>query len=303
MSSCTSPLLAVRLYKPFIGKSYIKILSKNRPITLDEIQSKYGASNLLELPCGHCLACISNKRKEWAVRCCLEANEHKENCFVTLTYDPKFYDDEFHRDHWQVFLKNLRNRGYKIRYYGCAERGDEGGRCHYHIIVFGYFPKDAKFYSKTKSGFAQFTSKELSVCWPFGFVVCSDFHPSQASYVAGYVLKKLKIDGDFYHFQSTRPGIGQAYVLRNVDKIYETDNLVLSFGSHIFSVPRYFDKIAQECFSMDLEDVKVKRMDCASRVSGQSLRDHGLVNRPDLLREQDVAACNRFNKKQRRRLF
>lgn len=301
MSSCTNPLFAVRLYKPLLGKSVIKILSRSRSFTLDELKSKYGYSNILELPCGHCLSCISNKRKEWAVRCCLEAQDWKENCFVTLTYDPEFYDDNFHRDHVQVFFKNLRNRGFKLRYYGCAERGDEGSRCHYHSIIFGFFPPDAKFYSKTKSGFSQFTSKLLSECWPFGFVTVSDFHPAQASYVAGYVLKKLNGCGDFFHFQSTRPGIGQGYVLKNVDKIYDTDRLVLSFGSHLFGVPRYFDKVAQECFNLDLDDVKARRLECANRFAFARMRDSGIIQRHELLRSSNAATENRF--KLKRRLF
>lgn len=301
MSSCTNPLLAVRLYKPLIGKSIIKILPKSRPVTLDELKSKYGFENILELPCGHCLSCISNKRKEWAVRCCLEALEHKDNCFVTLTYDPEFYDDNFHRDHVQVFFKNLRNRGFKVRYYGCAERGDESNRCHYHAILFGMFPEDAKYYSKTKSGFSQFTSKLFSDCWPFGLVTFSDFDPSQASYVAGYVLKKLELNKDFYHFQSTRPGIGQAYVLRNAESIYDSDKLVVSFGSHLFGIPRYFDKVAQECLSMDLDDIKAVRLAKANFTAFKNMRELGITHRHDLLRGQDLVARSRF--KNKRRLF
>lgn len=284
MSSCTSPLLAVRLYKPSIGKSVIKLLSKSRSFTLDELISKYGSDNILELPCGHCLNCISNKRKEWAIRCCLEAQEYKDNCFVTLTYDPKVYDGEFHRDHIKKFLRYMREvLGYKIRYYGCAERGDEG-RCHYHIILFGYWPKDVRYYSKSKSGFTQFTSEELSKAWSFGFVTVQDFHPSQAAYVAGYVLKKLDTGKDFFHFQSTRPGIGQAYVLKNAESLYSEDELVLNFGSHRFGVPRYFDKVAQECLSMDLDDIKEKRLKLSNITALEDMRRLGIIHRPDYLR-------------------
>ena len=42
MSSCTNPLLAVRLYKDDLGKSTIKILSRSRPANLDDLYEKYG---------------------------------------------------------------------------------------------------------------------------------------------------------------------------------------------------------------------------------------------------------------------
>lgn len=301
MSSCTNPLLAVRLYKDNLGKSSIKILPRTRIFTIEELNSKYGSDNVLELPCGHCLACISNKRKEWAVRCCLEAQDHKENCFLTLTYDPNFYDDQFHRDHIKKFFKKLYNLGYKFRYFGCGERGDEEGRCHYHILMFGFWPQDARFYSKTKSGGYQYTSELLSSCWSFGFLTVSEFSPAAASYVAGYVFKKINIEDDSFHFQSTRPGIGQAYVLKNIQNLYETDNLILSFGSHVLSIPRYFDKVAVECFNMDLDDIKNKRLSLASKKGAKELRDLGLEYRPELLKYQDEVSRQQF--KLKRRMF
>lgn len=59
--------------------------------SIEEMSQRYGEDNLLQLPCGHCPACLSRKSKEWAVRCCLESKQWKENCFVTLTYDEKNY--------------------------------------------------------------------------------------------------------------------------------------------------------------------------------------------------------------------
>lgn len=299
MSSCTNPLLAVRLYKDSLGKSSIKILPRSRPVTIAELNNKYGSDNVLELPCGRCLACISNKRKEWAVRCLLESQDHKDNCFVTLTYDPEFYDNEFHREHIRSFFKRLYNLGYKFRYYGCAERGDEEGRCHYHVIFFGLWPEDARYYSKTKSGGTQFTSEILTNAWRLGFVTVSNFEPAEACYVAGYVYKKISIQDDSFHFQSTRPGIGQRYVLKNVQEIYESDNLILSFGSHVFSVPRYFDKVAVECFNMDLDDIKIARLHLASKKGSRDLCELGLEYRPDLLRYKEEVSSKQIILKRR----
>lgn len=301
MSSCTNPLLAVRLYKDDLGKSTIKILSRSRPVNLDDLYQKYGQDNLLELPCGHCLACIQNKKKEWAVRCLLEASDHKENCFVTLTYDSKNYDDKFHKEHLRKFFKRLYSKGFKFRYYGCGERGDEEGRCHYHLIMFGFFPSDAKYYSKTKSGSSQFTSQILSEAWELGFVTVSEFEAAEASYVAGYAYKKIGLQNDSFHFQSTKPGIGQGYVLRNIQDIYDQDKLVVNFGSHSVAVPRYFDKIAIERFNMDLDDLKKKRLDRASIQCSKSMRELGFEYRPEFLDYKNEV--NTKNIKLKRRMF
>ena len=85
--NCSSPLLAARLYKPLLGKSVVKILPRRVDQGYEENVSKYGRDNLFFLPCGHCKACISRRKKEWSIRCCMEAMDHNENCFITLTYD------------------------------------------------------------------------------------------------------------------------------------------------------------------------------------------------------------------------
>ena len=85
MSSCSNPLLAVRLYKPSIGKMSVKILPR-RVESFDFYASRYGKQNLMMLPCGRCPSCLSKRSKEWAVRCAIESMDHLQNCFVTLTY-------------------------------------------------------------------------------------------------------------------------------------------------------------------------------------------------------------------------
>ena len=40
----------------------------------------------LQVPCGQCMACRLERARQWAVRCVHEAQMHKDNCFLTLTY-------------------------------------------------------------------------------------------------------------------------------------------------------------------------------------------------------------------------
>ena len=219
--SCTNPLLAVRLYNPHIGKQAIKILPRSGP-KLDILLERYKNSEIIQLPCGHCPSCLSKRAREWSVRCAIEAQDHKDNCFVTLTYDPEHYDDRDVKNDWKKFIKALRNRGISVRYFGSCEKGDEFGRQHFHILLFGYFPDDVKIWAKSQKGFLQYTSKTIDECWNRGIATVMMFSPYCASYTAGYVVKKFALgEKDSFHFQSTKPGIGAAYHFHKSRSYYE----------------------------------------------------------------------------------
>lgn len=297
---CSNPLLALRYFvDQTTGKTKMKILPRRVDMSLDALIARYGESNILQLPCGKCPACLSRYSKEWAVRCSLEALDHDQNCFVTLTYDPEHYDGKPHKDHLQKFIKSLRNYGYTVRYFGVCERGDELGRYHYHILLFGFFPGDAKPWAKSQKGFMQYTSKYLSEVWSKGLVTVSEFSPYCAQYTAGYVVKKLASgDKSLFHIQSTRPGIGAGYLMKNVQEIYDSDKLILNFGSHLFSVPRYFDKLAAN-MALDLSDIKEKRLDAATAMMYESMRSHSFISRDKAIAfEGEVAEAKiRFQKR------
>ena len=91
------------------------------------------------VPCGKCIGCLKKRRKDWTTRCIHEARKYEENCFVTLTYNESYLPETFDmvkRD-VQLFIKRLRKKGYKFRYYGCGESGDRFGRKHAHLVIFG----------------------------------------------------------------------------------------------------------------------------------------------------------------------
>ena len=98
----------------------------------------------VEIPCGHCLECRLEYSRQWANRCILEAQEHDQNCFITLTYDDlniPVVDDVnpetgevtkfktlVKRD-LQLFMKRLRSKldekNIKIRFFAAGEYGDQ----------------------------------------------------------------------------------------------------------------------------------------------------------------------------------
>lgn len=95
---------------------------------------------LFEVPCGKCLACLTNKRDDWSFRLMQEHRVSKGAVFITLTYHPKFVPDYgVDKNHLQLFMKRLRHKcPGKLRYYAVGEYGTRTQRPHYHIILFNY---------------------------------------------------------------------------------------------------------------------------------------------------------------------
>jgi len=86
-------------YKPIIAQSQ----PVGRPIP-----SKEGD---LLLPCGKCYECLAKRASDWALRCQHEISLHKENTFITLTYDDDNIPDlDSRKTNFQKFLKRLRKK-------------------------------------------------------------------------------------------------------------------------------------------------------------------------------------------------
>ena len=229
----------------------------------------------IEVSCGKCLECLSRKSIEWAVRICLEAREHAENCFITLTYAETDYN--LHKRDLQLFIKRLRKHvePVKVRYFACGEYGSKGHRPHYHIILFGWKPKDGYFWRMSK-GEKLYRSPTLEKLWSkkiydvkkkkyvdvsMGFSTWGDISFNSARYCAKY-LQKLNehIEGRTEPFvvMSNRPGIGFNAISPDMlltDKVY--------YDGKSIRVPRYFEKVLErEGYSLEnLRDIRQKHME------------------------------------------
>lgn len=171
----------------------------------------------------------------WTHRIILEAHQHTENAFLTLTYEaskmpltssslatlqPKDLSD---------WLKRFRKAiaPCKIRFYAVGEYGDENWRPHYHVALFGY-PHCR--YGNTHANKPPSVKNEwpqrdcCDVCdlvrdtWGKGRVFIGDLSTESAQYISGYVTKKMTagdgwevfLNGRYPEFSrmSLRPGIG-----------------------------------------------------------------------------------------------
>jgi len=201
----------------------------------------------IEVPCGRCIGCRLERSRQWAIRCIHEASLHEKNCFITLTYNEE-NDTSFgslvKRD-FQLFMKKLRKKYGKIRYFHCGEYGEKLGRPHYHALLFGFDFPDRR--SHLVSGSLVESSDSLNEIWGKGFCTLGDVTFESAAYVARYIVKKVTGDKAIDHYNSVdfdtgeitsekypeyvtmsrRPGIASGWFDKYADEIYSTDSVVI----------------------------------------------------------------------------
>lgn len=260
--------------------------------------------------CGQCTSCRLAYSRDWAVRCSLEASMHEHNYFVTLTYDEfnlhkgEFVD--FKGDIWdsnlckrdiQLFVKQFReyerttygNTGIKVFY--CGEYGEQYGRPHFHICIFGcseipdltFFEKRGQYdYYKSKLYEGFWSHKVNGVRVLRGFVDISEVTFDTVAYTARYCLKKQQgvMKKDFLEYYDTldpgtrpelrvqpfvgmslKPGIASEYYKNHKLQIQKEDLVKYQKKFELFQSkpPRYFDKLFDREDPEGFAEVKERR--------------------------------------------
>ena len=240
-----------------------------------------GYSDLeVQVPCGRCIGCRLERSRKWAMRCVHEASMHKDNCFITLTYDDFHLDPSgsLNVEDYQLFMKRLRKHfGSGVRFFHCGEYGELYGRPHHHAILFNcdFYDKELIFHN-VKTGFNLYSSNLLGTLWPFGLHSIGNVSFESCAYVARYIMKKVTGDLADSHYEtvdlstgevsarvpefnrmSLKPGIGADWIKRYNKDVYPRD-VVIARG-HESKPPRYYDKFLQRFDADKLEDVKFSR--------------------------------------------
>nr|QJB18811.1 MAG: replication initiator protein [Microvirus sp.] len=173
-------------------------------------EPRLSGATFMRLPCGGCIGCRLARAREWALRCTLESGLHESSRWCTLTYDDDHLPPTLQKRDLSGFVKRVRARGERIRFFACGEYGERTARPHYHAILFGLRQESS-----------------VQSCWSKGFARVDPVTPAAISYVAGYCAKKVgwklesgeRVDfetGEVFDWQapfllmSRRPGIGGA---------------------------------------------------------------------------------------------
>lgn len=256
-------------------------LDKENPIDMQYL-AKIQLSNLSHhiqyVPCHKCAGCAASWSQQWTARCMLESRRFKLNSYITLTYNDDFLPEDslLQYEDFQKFIKRLRKKvssrnEISPRYFMCGEYGTKNHRPHYHSLLFGYFPSDAKLWYWTngkikkpnhfKGAYPVYLSKELQDLWslyqkengeevlkPIGHVLLCEVNYASIKYVANY---QLKWKPEFYSYninpfnhQSTRPALARTYYDENFLSIIANESLPSGLGLRVKRI-KYFDNLLQ----------------------------------------------------------
>jgi len=215
-----------------------------------------------------------------------EAQCHRANSFLTLTYDNENLPatGSLNKKHFQDFMKRLRKRiGRPLRFFHCGEYGDKFARPHYHCCLFGWDFPDRVFYREANS-IRLYTSPLLTDVWGFGYCVLGDLTFESAAYTARYCMKKITgppaqdhylcvdretgeilqdEDGSLrrrlpeYVTMSRRPGIATKWYEKYGDDVFPDDEVIVRGKSS--KPPRFYDNLLEREDIALYEKIKRKR--------------------------------------------
>lgn len=234
----------------------------------------------LEVPCGKCLNCRLQKKREWTVRMLHETTQHNDSIFITLTYSDECIpeNESLRKDHAVKFIKRLRfhvNKncpGRRIRYFLCGEYGDKTQRPHYHAIIFGLGLNSLdKSFVIDSWPYCEWTT--IRIKKSFGLA-----EGKSIQYVAGYIQKKLsgELADEVYRdtgrenvFRLLSLGLGRGYIDNNVDTL--TDNLYITVQGVKMALPRYYlNRLNLDCDSKTNYAID-KELETVKEISGYEL--------------------------------
>lgn len=178
--------------------------------------------------CGQCMPCRVNSRRVWTHRIMLEVTQHPVNSFWTLTYSdenmPRTKDnlETLNAEHLTTFIKRLRHHHLpeKLRYFNVGEYGEKSGRPHYHAALFNFPTCERGLTRVNRRGDCCRICDGVREIWGKGLVHSGNLEASSASYICGYITKKLTRRGDGrlngrdpeFARMSLRPGIGASFI-------------------------------------------------------------------------------------------
>lgn len=250
-------------------------------------------STEMTIPCGQCIGCRLEYSRSWAVRIMDENEMHDESFSAMLSYTDDYLPDNNSlrpRD-TQLFIKRLRKDVYerygkRIRYFLCGEYGDERNRPHYHILCFGYCPKDLYETGElSKSGFKLFRSDSFEDIWRAGRCDIGEVTFESAAYTARYMLKKINgkkaakhYNGREKEFVRMSQGIGKEWYKKYRKDVYPDGIRKIRDGVQCKS-PKYYDML--EMLDNEMEVLQMKeerRLKAMCSEKNTPFRTHDSIN-------------------------
>jgi len=239
-----------------------------------------------------------------------EAQMHRENSFITLTYQGDIHPG-LNYQHFREFMWRLRshdrrrNRTAKTRFFMCGEYGEQNKRPHFHAILFG-----RGFTDQRPIGDNLYESPELTKLWGHGYASVGSVTAESAAYVAGYVTKKyppdladriysrvdlqtgeiIRVPNEFGHM-SLKPGIGHSWYTRYKREVSYARDHITRPGGNTTPVPKYYQEILRKIDNDQYEYNKQQRY-----VKGDTEKNRENATDERLRTREKVAIANHKRK-------
>ena len=159
----------------------------------------------IDVACRQCWRCRANRVNDYVARCMAEASTSQASLCLTLTYAPRadLADKIITPEHFQKFIRSLRDDHHLVRYLVCGEYGELRARAHFHCVLF----------FKHGSPLPQIPHKENHTYkhWPHGHVYADwDQDEKAIRYVCKYLLDFMP---DRHWFSlSKKPPLGDQFL-------------------------------------------------------------------------------------------
>lgn len=221
-----------------------------------------------------------------------EAKLYEKTSFVTLTYDDKKQKAlSLDKRHLQLFMKSLRRKTPKLKFFACGEYGDKLGRPHYHLALFGEDFRQDRYIWRNEKGNTLYRSPLLEQAWKRGNSEIGNLTQESAMYIASYVTKKITGPRAHWHYRKLDEhgneywlepefslmsrggrkgrGLGHAWLMKYHTDVYPEDLVVTNKG-HKAKPPRYYDNLIEQIAPETSALIKFRREMRAKQLAGDN---------------------------------
>lgn len=171
--------------------------------------------------------------------------QRQKGVFLTLTYDDACCPVSLRKKDFQDWMKRFRHDVPSVKYFACGEYGEQFGRPHYHVLIFG-IDDDHPVFINVRHQCANGRRGYLD-SWKFGLVHLGYVSEESCQYVAKYTLKQSKPadsmlleekfrDNDSealiekpFQLMSRRPALGDGYMREHYERILAGRDPIVRF--------------------------------------------------------------------------
>lgn len=220
---------------------------------------RFPGDKVIMIKCNNCPECWFRSSNEWADRCYLESQEHKDNCVITLTYANT--SGELCKRDYQLFLKRLRKAIYptKIKYFISGEYGSMFGRPHYHLIIFGWKPLDCVPYRLSKSLIQMYNSPLIDSVWGKGYATVDLNVDRKACFYSAKYMQKAVSSFGVQHAQPPFVACSKGIAAAAASRYDPEKNSMIYIAGKARNAPRYFRKVFEKNNSFRAWVLRIER--------------------------------------------